>query len=417
MTWLLGIVNLVLLLLAGVAEPAPRDVGPVELAMVAIAGLTMVVVIAAMLRSRPEPLGGQPAHALAALAAYAVPFIVSVVVSAVNGIGFAEGIRSAIPYLAYLPIALLGLFATGHRRMTFAAGGLLVAGVLHGTFLLFLYLRASADLTSPEAILLARTTWLDPRTTLPLVLAAGLLPLATVVRGHGVLKPGLAILISAIATLAAASTQTRSQIVALLAGFGTFFVLYTVLAVRRRGASLAVTIRRTMLAGGLGAVLLVGLGFATPQVRALAGAIQERTRQDQDTGRIADEWAPALSTVVDGGLPAVLFGVGAGGGFVTLGGDERTYVHNILIYAVLYQGVIGAGILLLFYAYLIASLARRGFAEEDPRYLALAALVVALFTYAQFFAVHKLLGYNLMLMIACQTLLFPVKGQPRKPAV
>jgi hypothetical protein len=68
--------------------------------------------------------------------------------------------------------------------------------------------------------------------------------------------------------------------------------------------------------------------------------------------------------------------------------------------------------MLLAYVLLVAGLWRRALASGDRRYLALAAMVVGLFVYAQFFAVHKLFSYNLMLLLAAQALVQP----PGKPA-
>jgi hypothetical protein len=215
----------------------------------------------------------------------------------------------------------------------------------------------------------------------------------------------------AMAVGAALSTQTRSQLVALVAGAGTFAALHALWRAKQRGSSWARGLARGAVAGVLGTAVAVGVLYLIPHTRALLEALVLRSQNSADTGRIADEWIPALNSVIDDGLPGVFGGIGAGQSFITASGEERTYVHNLLLYGLVYFGAPGLALTLLAYALLLVGLWRRALASADRRYLALAALVVALLTYAQFFAVHKLFSYNLMLMLAVQALVQP-PGRP-----
>jgi hypothetical protein len=154
------------------------------------------------------------------------------------------------------------------------------------------------------------------------------------------------------------------------------------------------------LIGAAAAAIVV----TVPPLRALAGAVVLRATLEGDTGRMADEWSPVVESISDEGLGAAVHGVGAGRSFVTGAGQERTYIHNVVLYGLYYSGIPGAGLWLLAYGLLGLGLFKRGWSDEAPELLALASLVVALFVYGQFFAVHKLLSYNLLLMLAVQGL-------------
>src|SRR5262249_52930574 len=150
---------------------------------------------------------------------------------------------------------------------------------------------------------------------------------------------------------------------------------------------------RGVLAGVLGAAVALAILYLLPHGRALLEALAVRGRTQADTGRIADEWIPALNATINDGLRGVLGGIGAGQSFITASGEERTYVHNLLLHGLVYFGAPGLALMLLAYALILLGLWRRAVASADRRYLALAALVVALLVYAQFFAVHKLFSY------------------------
>jgi len=120
--------------------------------------------------------------------------------------------------------------------------------------------------------------------------------------------------------------------------------------------------------------------------------------QTLGTGRFEDEWLPALSRVREGTLLEKMFGIGAGNAFVTSNGERRTYVHNYLIYLILYQGVFGV----LTFLILVASLGLRSirgwWRSGDTCSLAALGALAALYSNSMLFAVHKLLSFNLAIL-------------------
>jgi O-antigen ligase len=316
-------------------------------------------------------------------------------------------VRSALPYAAFLPVALLGLLIGPLPRLSVITGPLLLAGGVHAAYLFGLFLLRVPEPTSVRSVFLARITFLDPRTTLPLILGAAMLALGGITRSRrwGVRGVWAALLLLAIG--GAVATQTRSQLVALVAGvisFGLFFATWRSIEGERRWLA---SYGRGLLSVVLGLTFVVLLLLAIPQTRALIQAVVLRSQTSADTGRVSDEWVPALNTLLDQGIPGLLGGLGAGQSFITLSGEERTYIHNFVLHALVYFGVPGLCLLVLAYAVLVVGLYRRGARSGDTRYFALGALLVSLLVYAQFFAVHKLFSFNLMVLLVTQALVQP----------
>ena len=412
MAWLVAGVNLVLLAATGLAAPAPIAAGMWEMVLAAGLLVTVGLVVAGILAGRARIVDREQLGPLLALVAFALPIVLSMMVGGLRGLPLAASVRSALPYVAFLPVALLGLLVGRQARVAVVTGPLLAVGVGHAVYVLGLFVLKVSDPTDTRTVLLARITLLDPRTTLPLLFGAALLPMAAAVASGGRLPRAFWSVPIVMAVGAALSTQTRSQILALAAGGGTFVALHGVWQARLRARSRLGGVVRGLAAGLLAAALGVGLFYLVPQTRSLLEAVVLRSLTDADTGRLADEWIPALNAVVDGRLTGVLGGIGAGQSFITAGGEERTYVHNLMLYGLVYFGAPGLALVLAAYGFVLFGLWRRAVANADNRYLALAALVVALLVYAQFFAVHKLFSYNLMLMLAVQALVQP----PRRSA-
>lgn len=412
MAWLVAGVNLVLLAATGLAAPAPIAAGMWEMVLAAGLLVTVGIVVAGILAGRARIVDREQLGPLLALVAFALPMVLSMMVGGLRGLPLAASVRSALPYVAFLPVALLGLLVGRQARVAVVTGPLLAVGVGHAAYVLGLFVLKVSDPTDTRTVLLARITLLDPRTTLPLLFGAALLPMAAAVASRGRLPRAFWSVPIVMAAGAALSTQTRSQVLALAAGGGIFVALHGAWQARLRAKSRLGGVVRGLAAGLLAAALGVGLFYLVPQTRSLLEAVVLRSLTDADTGRLADEWIPALNAVVDGRLTGVLGGIGAGQSFITAGGEERTYVHNLMLYGLVYFGAPGLALVLAAYGFVLFGLWRRAVANADNRYLALAALVVALLVYAQFFAVHKLFSYNLMLMLAVQALVQP----PRRSA-
>jgi len=407
MAWLVAGVNLTLLAATGLGAPAPVTVGPWEIVLAGALGFTVLLIVTGVVVGRVRIVSREQLVPLLLLPAFGAPVVISIVMAVLRGIPTDLAARSAIPYLAFLPVALLGLLVGRERRPMVVTAPLLIAGLGQSAYLLGLFLLRVPDPTDTRTVWLARITLLDPRTTLPLLLAAALLPMAAFAASKGMLRRLLWALPIGLAGAAALSTQTRSQLVAVLAGVAAFAAIHAVWRAGRRGQPWYRGLARGAVAGLVALVAVVAILYAIPHTRALLQALFIRSATSVDTGRVANEWVPALDAVVGGGLPDLLAGMGSGQSFITAGGEEQTYVHNLVLYGLVYFGAPGLCLILLGYALLVAGLWRRGHRTGDRRYFALAALVIALFVYAQFFAVHKLFSYNLMLMLAAQALVQP----------
>jgi len=406
-------VNLLLLAATLLGEPAPREVGRWEVMLSAGVVAATALLAVRLLRRRPLHPGPSTRVAMLATACFAIPVIGSILVGALRGVPFDTAFRSALPYLAFMPVALLGTICEDERAARWTVRAMIAIGVVQAVYLLALYAAGPIDLLNPRAVRLARTTLFDPRTTVPLILGAVALPLGELAAARSRVARAGWIVVSLTAFVGIASTQTRAHLLAAIFSVGTFLLL----AAARRAVLAGQAATRGLGRGAAAFTLLVAVAsiavVAIPYSRSLASAIVLRL-QERDNNRVVDEWTPAFGAMMDAGAAGVLAGVGSGESFVTASGDQRTYVHNLVIYAALYYGVPGAGLILLAYLLLVVGLVRRGLRGGGPRFLALAALTVALLVYAQFFAVHKLLSYNLMLALVLQVALLP---GPEAPSV
>jgi O-antigen ligase len=401
-------VNSVLVLASLVGNPAPQSVGPWEMLLVgtvaATVGLLLVTGVTGLLAVRYR----HQFVPLLLIPAFALPLLVSIVVGVAAGVPMGAALRATAPYVLFLPVLMLGLIAP-RPAPGLTTIPLCIAGLLQSLYLLGLFLVAVPDSSNAERVWILRTTLIEPRTTLPFLLAAATLPLAwrdRVTTGWSrILGPASA----GLAAAAALSTQTRSQVLAVLAGIASYFVLSVTLRLRRQGRPWVVVGSRVALGLLGGLVIMAALGVAIPQTRALMQAVAMRSQSELDTGRFRDEWEPAVDAVLERGLPGLTFGIGAGESFITAGGEERTYIHNLVLYSLVYFGTPGLGLMLLSYILLFLALVRRSYSEDDPRYLGLAAMLAGMFVFAQFFAVHKLFSYNIMLVLAAQTLAQPAR--------
>lgn len=390
----------VMLGLTLIGEPAPTAVGPAEAMLV---GSVLLLVIAALARARlirRWQLGPNHLSILAVTAAYCLSLVAGMALGLLGGATPPSVARAAAPYLLFLPVAATGAWLGRGHTIPATVRALVVGGLAHAIFLLVLFGTGVQDLLDLRAVFFGRTTLLDARTTVPLFLASALLPLAWIGEGSAARRVG-AVLLVTLSVAGALSTQTRSQLLALAMGMATFLPCYGIWWARRNGRSLARAGRRMVLVGVAG-TLVVGTATATvPTLRVLVQAVTLRTAADQDNGRIANEWIPAVQQV-SATAGSMVLGIGAGRSFITGEGEERTYVHNLGIYSLVYGGVSGVVVVVLFYLIMAMALARRFHREASLESAALLALLVAMATYAQFFAVHKLLSYNLMLALIAQ---------------
>ena len=383
-----------------IGEPAPTAVGVTELLLVLGTVLLVVVALARARLLRSWSLGTTHRSILVVTTAYCLSLLAGMALGLLGGAEPSATVRAAGPYLIFLPLAAAGAWLGLRTTLPATLRAMVLVGAAHAVFLLALFGTGVQDLLDLRAVFFGRTTLLDARTTVPLFLASALLPLAWIGDGRAPRRLGALVLV-ALSVAGALSTQTRSQLLALGMGMGTFLPCYGIWWARRHGRSLARATRRMVSIGLVSAAVAAGAIFTVPTLRVLAQAVTLRTAADQDNGRIANEWVPAMQQV-SSNAGAMTLGIGAGRSFITGEGEERTYVHNLGIYSLVYGGVSGVVLTAVFYLVVAMALVRRFRHEAGLESAAMLALLVALATYAQFFAVHKLLSYNLLLALIAQ---------------
>lgn len=405
--FLAGLLGLTLL-----GNPAPAGLGPVErLLLVGV----VVATATGVLRARQvysARIGITHASILAALGLYCLSLLVALAIGILEGASTSSALRAAGPYLFFLPLAAVGPWLSRQNLLRATVRALVIAGLCQTAFLLALFLTGVRDLLDLRSVFLGRTTLLDARTTVPLFLASAILPMAWLPGRGRPIRRIIALSMILASAAAALSTQTRSQLLAFAAGGLAFLPFYGMHWARESGRPPTAAIGR--VAGTLALALLLASTAvaAVPALRVLASAVVLRSRTDQDNGRLTNEWLPAVKRVVASPTSLAL-GIGAGDSFITGEGEVRTYVHNLVIYSLLYGGLFGLVATALFYATVGVLLARAGSTAHGFEPAALLALLVALIVYAQFFAIHKLLSYNLMVALIAAAAVPPPAGPSR----
>ncbi|WP_338317496.1 hypothetical protein, partial [Bradyrhizobium ottawaense] len=85
--------------------------------------------------------------------------------------------------------------------------------------------------------------------------------------------------------------------------------------------------------------------------------------------------------------------------FTTKSGEPRTYIHNLPLYLLLYNGAVGLVLNVVLQIGLIASFFNRVRRDDDAVAFACLSMVIILNCFALLFAVHKLIGFNLILAV------------------
>jgi hypothetical protein len=409
------LIDIALLALTAIGNPAPGGIGGVELGIGFLLGFAFLFSGVYGVRLGPLEVDREQKATLVVIGLYLLSFVLSFLVAMTTGVEFVPAFRSILPYTAFLPYALAGLLFSTSSAVTQTKRALVLAGLGHAVYLLWLYFVGTKDPLDVRAVLLSRTTFLDARTTLPLFFASAVLPLASIAAERSLWRRALLAFVVFISAAAGFSTQTRSQVLAMGAGMVFFAITFAFWRSRMRAEALVFAVRRLVIVLAVGVAISGTLIATVPRLRVLASTIVARQELSLDNGRVNDEWIPAINAVLRQGVPGILFGVGPGRSFVTLGGEERTYVHNLTIYSLLYNGVIGVFVILSFYLFIVIWLVRKAFVSRNVDYLAFAAMVVAMFFYVQLFAVHKLLSYNLMLAFAVQVALHRERERVPEP--
>lgn len=380
-----------------VAFPAPSRVGVAEVAIALVAAGMSIHFF--FLRQRFASLSRTGRWIGYSLVLYTTAWLISAVIGVINGVDTMGIIRSLLPQIIFVPVALLGLSLSNDEDARQAGKILIWIGALHGIYLLGLGVLAYTGAQAAADLTLTRITLIDPRTTMPQFLM--LAPFGLAALAEGKLRRKLfgasAVLLCVAGAL---STQTRAQLLAVFIAV-LFFAFFFVLANPKP---------KVLLAAGVIAVLGIATVAILPPTRNLAMAVLTRQAEVGDNARIQDEWLPALDQWESRGTADVLFGIGLGVSIKDFSGEEKTYVHNQSIYTLVYTGVIGLVMITWMYFTAFVSLLVRYFRERSVIDLAAATGILTLWIYAQLFAVHKLFSFNLILFVLVAIAL-------RKPAL
>ncbi len=401
-------ITFLMMLIALLANPAPVAIEIEDLLLIflpCVLGLCCLAVAPAPTFYRVE------SNLLIAVLLYLSYLLLSLLIGFVHGVSLLIALRSIGPYLNFFPLVLIG-FLPSRFLNPWAVGFILVlVGLLQANYQIFLYLTHANSAINTLDVLRNRITLADPRTTLPIILSVAVLPLALISHKTNssfqrfLLRSMIACLIC-LGLLGGMVTLTRAIVLSMLWGWALFFLLYLYQQLHLNKLSLSHLISRIFIYTLLWAVVIVLISFV-PKIHMLEQGLFARfyhtpsfsTSTDYSNGRIYDEWIPAITTWLNSDIVSLFFGIGAGNTFIVATGEERTYIHNLCIYSLVYGGFFGLFSCLWLYFTVFKTLLVRARQTHQTIYLGFAALLSSLFFYGQLFAVHKGLAFNAMLFL------------------
>lgn len=377
--WLAGIC----LFLVLIAFPAPSSVGVAEVLM-ALTSLGFLAHFLIIQRKKADLSSASKVVGFT-LVAHVLGWIIASVIGMIQGVDALTLARSLLPQILFAPLAFIGFSFFNHDDSKRLVRPLIWVAFFHALYLIGLGVFAYSN---SDNLAISRITFLDPRTTVPLFLALVPFGLAMITKPKMKTKLG-GLTLCFMGAASALATQTRAQLLAIFVAGLVFGYLYLLAHPTKTTIAVAVSL------------VLVGVAsiFIVPPLRNLALSVIERQAKVGDNARFEAEWRPALESWDNHGTPALVTGIGLGVPIRILTGEENTYVHNQLIYTVVYTGLLGTILIFSVYFSAFIVLVKRFLKEKIPEDAAAAALLVCLFSYGLFFAVHKLFSYNLMVFV------------------
>lgn len=400
------------LILVLAAFPAPSRVGAAEVLM-ALVSLALFAHFLLIGRKSVKMSGAARLVGLT-LVFHVTAWIMAAVVGMASGVDALSMARSLLPQILFAPVAFVGLYLLGPGDSGKIVKPLVFVAFCHGLYLIGLGVFAYSAASGVSDLQVSRITLIDPRTTVPLFLALVPFGLAMLTRekvktklfGIGCVFLGCS---------GALATQTRAQILAIAVAVLVFGALWVVAHPTRK------TFAAMIALAGVGIVAVVAL----PPLRNLALSVIERQAKLGDNARFDAEWLPALETWDNYGPGAALVGIGLGTSIKIQSGEENTYLHNQIIYVLVYTGLIGTLLIYSLYFMSFVVFCCRFLRERSPDDAAAAALLASLVVYVLFFAVHKLFSFTLMVFVltalamrrsAADTLPQPVRDERPLPS-
>jgi hypothetical protein len=388
-----------LLLISLLANPAPVAI---EIADLFLISIPCFLAFLAITISNNYKVYQTENHLLIAVIFYLSFLLTSLLIGLIHGVPILTVLRSIGPYLDFFPLLLLCLLPPRVLNPWIIGGIFVFVGTLQASYQLFLYVQHSQDIASTAGILRSRITLIEPRTTLPLALASAILPLAYFASSNLLLRMCATLLIL-FALFASAATLTRSVILSIFVGWLVFMIIY--LYQHRQQLSVINLLKQSIFYIVVFTISMSLLSLI-PRVHMLEQGLLARffhasasATTDYSNGRLYDEWIPALKVWMNSDLISLFFGIGAGQTFIVANGEERTYIHNLSIYSLVYGGFYGLFTCIGLYLVTFKTLIARASQTRQPIYLSFAALLAGLYFYGQLFAVHKGLAFNAMLFL------------------
>lgn len=407
-----------ILFVSFLANPAPLSI---ELEDVFLIVLPLFLCVLCLV-SHQSALVYQPQYALfLAILFYCAYLTWSVLVGFLNGVPLLNILRAIGPYINFIPLLALGFLPERLMNPWRIAFIFIFIGLIQACFQLSLYFSHSMDILNSQDVLRGRITIFNPRATLPQVLAVAILPLAFLFKqSSSDLKTpffkNLSICLMLLGLLGGMVTLTRSIVLSVLFGWMLFLTLYAYYQVKFNRPIFS-HFNRKFFFYLLSFLILMFIISLVPKIHLLEQGLFIRFFSspsnhalDYSDGRVYEEWLPALTTWLDSDGLSLFLGIGAGNTFTVASGEERSYIHNLLIYSLVYGGLLGFLSNLGLYFIAFKTLLRHALQSQQIIYLAFAALLGSLFFYALFFAVHKGLAFNAMLFLILALALYQPKG-------
>ena len=411
-----------LVLVSFLANPAPVSIEFLDLVLIALPCFIALLCISI---SKTYKLFQSQANLVVAIILYLSYLLLSALIGLLHGIPLLNVLRSIGPYLNFFPLLLLGFLPPQVLRPKTLSFILIAVALVQTAYLSYLYFGQATSIQNTASVLIKRITTLDQRATVPLLLALPILPLIFLLKPKNSKKERFLLAplaggLMIVGLFAGIITLTRAIFLSIIFGWLVFTTFYLYGQIRLKTFSARALFKKIGIYLPI-FLIIMALLSTIPQIYLMESGLVSRFifysgSKDYSDGRLYDEWLPALTTWANSDLFNIFFGIGAGNTFTVLSGEERTYIHNLSIYSLVYGGFFGFFACLWLYFTIFKTLIQRAYQTANSTYLGFAALLASLFFYAQLFAVHKGLAFNLMLFLiiglALRQPLTEVKSHP-----
>ena len=396
-----------IVLVSFLASPAPLFI---EVSDVILIVLPCILAVLSLTATTHYTLHKTEYSLFVAIMFYLSYLLLSILIALLHGVPFLNILRAIGPYLNFFPLLFICLLPNYLLTIGSISFVLIFVGSVQAIYQIYVYAIHSHEVVNTLGVLINRITLVEPRTTLPIVLSITVLPLALLTsKNRTLIKHSLlqfvAVCLILLGIVAGAVTLTRSIILSILFGWLTFIVLYLYQQTLLNRSYFFKVFKKMLLCF----ILLIGCIIVLSsfeKIQLIEQGLLSRFYQseivgdpDYSNGRIYDEWIPALNRWLNSGILGLFFGIGAGSSFTIASGEERTYIHNLCIYNLVYGGLYGLLAYLFLYYTIFKTLLYRAWQTNQTLYIAAAALFSSIFFYGQLFAVHKGLAFNVMLFL------------------